>query len=446
MMSSSPPGPRGEPLFGSSRRYARDPFTFLSACERAYGDVVQFDLGPMNTYLLTDPADIERVLVSEADRYAKPEFQGDALGELLGKGLLLSEGQTWREQRRLASPAFEMGRLVDFADDIVAHNDDLLATWTDGDEVDVERAMTEVTLAVIVDLMLGTDLSDERVRTIREALEPMGARFEPDPIRFAAPEWLPMPGDGEYDRALDTMETVIEDIVRERRGTAGDPDADDGPQDLLSILLRAQRRGEQTERQIRDEVMTILLAGHDTTALTLTYTWYLLSQHPEAERRLHEELDEVVGDDRPTMADVANLDYAESVIDEAMRLYPPVYTMFREPTEPVELGGYRIPEDAAIMLSQWAMHRSERYWDRPERFEPERWGRDADRPNFAYFPFGGGPRHCIGKHLAKLEAKLILARTAGNYTLEYTRDGEPELWPTLTMHPRNGMPMRVRER
>jgi cytochrome P450 len=433
-------------LFGSSRRYASDPFRFLSACEQAYGDVVQFDLGPMDTYLLTDPTDVERVLVSEADRYRKPEFQDDALGDLLGKGLLLSEGQTWREQRELANPAFSPSRVMGFADDIVGHNDDLLADWTDGAQVDLELDMTQVTLAVIVDLMLGTDLNDRRVQTIREALVPLGARFEPDPVRFAAPQWLPMPGDSEYRNAVETLEGVIDDIVAERRGTYGDPATDEGPNDLLSILLRAHDRGEQSKTQIRDEVMTMLLAGHDTTALTLTYTWYLLSQHPEAERRVHEEIDEVLGDDRPTMADVGDLDYVERVIDEAMRLYPPVYTMFREPTEPVELGGYQIPEDSAIMLSQWAMHRSERHWDRPDAFDPDRWTRSTDRPRFTYFPFGGGPRHCIGKHLAKLEAKLILTRTAQQYRLEYLDDGEPDLLPSLTMHPRNGMPMRAHER
>jgi cytochrome P450 len=444
-MSSSPPGPDGEPFFGSSRRYARDPFRFLSACEQAYGDVVQFDFGPMATYLVTDPEDIEQVLVSDADLFGKPSFV-QALGDLLGKGLLLSEGQTWRDQRQLAAPAFKMDRLTGFADDIVTHSDEMLADWTDGGEVDIEQKMTQVTLAVIVDLMLGTDLNDRRVRTIREALEPLGARFEPDPIRSAAPEWLPMPGDSEYRQAVETMESVIDDIVTERRGTQGDAATGESPDDLLSILLRAQERGEQSDRQIRDEVMTILLAGHDTTALTLTYTWYLLSQHPDAERRIHAEVDEVVGDNRPTMADVAQLDYVQRVIDESMRLYPPVYTMFREPRQPVEVGGYRIPDDASIMISQWAMHRSERYWDEPDVFDPDRWTRDADRPRFTYFPFGAGPRHCIGKHLATLEAKLIVARTAQQHSLEYTREREPELRPTLTMHPRDGMPMRVHDR
>ena len=312
--------------------------------------------------------------------------------------------------------------------------------------VDVEEAMTRVTLGVITDLMLGSDLSDERVQTIREALEPLGARFEPDPVRFAAPPWLPMPGDGEYDTAVKTMESVIADIVAERRGSEGDPETDEGPNDFLSILLRAHARGEQTEQQIRDEMMTMLLAGHDTTALTLTYTWYLLSQHPAVEQRVHEELDEHLGDNPPRMADLPALDLVERVIDEALRLYPPVYVMFRDPNEPVTFDGYTVPEDAIIMLSQWAMHRSERFWDDPDRFDPDRWADDEHNPGFAYFPFGGGPLHCIGKHLAKLEARLILARTAQEYRLEDTREGELELWPTLTMHPRNGMPMRLQAR
>ncbi len=255
-----------------------------------------------------------------------------------------------------------------------------------------------------------------------------------------------MPGDSEYDAAVETMDAVIEDIVAERAGSEGDPESDDGPDDLLSILLRARGRGEQSRQQIRDEMMTMLLAGHDTTALTLTYTWYLLSRHPAVEAQLHEHLEAELGGRPPTMADVPDLDLVDRIVDEAMRLYPPVYVMFRAPTEPVTFDGYTVPEDGTIMLSQWATHRSKRFWDDPETFDPDRWAGESDRPRYAYFPFGGGPRHCIGKHLAKLEATLILARTAQEYRLEYTRDREVELRPTLTMHPRDGMPMRVHER
>ncbi|WP_123533155.1 cytochrome P450 [Halosimplex salinum] len=462
-MSETPPGPKGEPLFGSSRRYARDPFSFISALEEAYDDVANFDMGPMNTYMVTDPTDIERVLVSESDSFRKPDFQNDALGDLLGDGLLLSEGDTWQAQRKLATPAFQMSRLSGMADRITGHAESMVAGWSAGDTVDVESEMARVTLNVILDLMMGVELSPERVRTVQDQLEPLGRRFEPDPLRFAMPEWVPMPGDDEFEAAVNTLDAVLDEVIETRRGTEGvdgvsvvgrgDDGADaasdgDPPMDFLSVLLRAQNRGEQSAEQLRDEMMTMLLAGHDTTALTLTYTWFLLSEHPDAERRVQAEVDEVLGGDRPGMEHVREFEYLGWVIDEAMRLYPPVFTIFREPTEPVELGGYRVPSGATIMLPQWGVHRSERYWDDPESFDPERFSPDrrADRPRFAYFPFGGGPRHCIGKHLSLLEAKLIVATVVSEYELDFSGETPLELMPSLTMHPRQTMEMELVER
>ncbi|MDS0283130.1 cytochrome P450 [Haloarcula onubensis] len=445
-MAETPPGPKGEPLFGSSRTYASDPFRFISALESAYGDVAYFDMGPMETVMLSDPTAIERVLVSEADRFRKPDFQGDALGDLLGEGLLLSEGDTWETQRQLANPAFSMRRLAGMADRITGHAEDRLADWADGDVVNVERAMTRTTLDVILDLMMGVELSEARVETIEEQLMPLGQRFEPDPLRFAAPEWMPMPDDAEFDAAVETLDSILDDIIAVRERTAGS--GEDGPMDFLSVLIRARDDGVESPEQLRDEMMTMLLAGHDTTALTLTYTWFLLSEHPEVERRVHEELDEVVGDDRPGMEHVRRLDYLEWVIQESMRLYPPVYVLFREPTEPVELSGYPVEQGMTLMLPQWGVHRSERFYDDPETFDPERWRpeRAKERPRFAYFPFGGGPRHCIGKHLAMLEAQLIVAATAQRYELDFLGETPLELMPSLTAHPRQEMSMRVESR
>jgi len=445
-MRHTPPGPNGEPLFGSSRTYSRDPFRFVEAVESAYGDVARFDMGPLDTYMLADPVAIEQVLVSEADRFRKPDFQNDALGDLLGSGLLLSEGETWERQRTLANPAFSMSRLAGVGDRITDHAEDLVAHWVPGDEMDVERAMTTVTLDVILDLMLGVELPEERVRTIQDQLVPLGRRFEPNPFRFAAPSWMPLPGDGEFSTAIANLEDVLDDIIAQRERETGTED--DGPMDFLSVLLRARDRGEQSPEQLRDELMTMLLAGHDTTALTLTYTWFLLSEHPDVERRVHEEVDDVLAGERSAMAHVREFEYVERVINEAMRLYPPVYTLFRTPTEPVELSGYQIPEGASIMLPQWAVHRSDRFWDDPETFDPDRWRpeRQADRHRFTYFPFGGGPRHCIGKHLAMLEAQLILATIASDYSLKFLGETPLELQPSLTIHPRQTMRMRVEER
>ncbi|GAB6861091.1 cytochrome P450 [Haloplanus litoreus] len=444
---SRPPGPRGEPIFGNSRQYARDPFEFLTACESAYGDVVEVELGPLETYIATNPSDIERILVGDHEKYRKPEFQDDALGRLLGDGLLLSEGEQWREQRTLANPAFDMSRIAGIADTMTRHATAAVEEWNAGDDVDLELEMARLTVKIIADAMLGVDLGEERVRTIQENLEPLGARFEPNPIRFVTPDWLPTRENRAYEAAVRTLEDVVADIVAERRGTEGSVDDEDPPMDLLSILLRAQNRGEQSDEQLRDEVVTMLLAGHDTTALTLTYAFYLLSQHPEAERRVHAELDSVL-DGPPTFADTRELTTLDRVLQETMRLYPPVYVMFREPVVDVKLDGYRVPEGAAIMLPQWAVHRSPRWWDDPGRFDPDRWTRErrADRPRFAHFPFGGGPRHCIGKQFSLLEAKLILAVVGREYSLEYARDEPFDLRGSLTMHPVDGMPMRVRER
>ncbi len=438
-MQTTPPGPRGEPLFGSGRQYSADPLRFVEDIERAYNGIAAFNMGPMETYFVAEPSAIEQILVSDADSYRKPDFQSDTLGDLLGDGLLLSEGDTWQQQRQLANPAFTMGRLAAFDDRIANHTEELLDRWAAGETRDMELEMTRVTIDVIADLMLGTELNERQLSHLRENLEPIGKQFEPDPVRFALPPWVPLPGDRAYQSAVSAVDDVVDEIIEQRRGTEGD---EDGPMDLLSILLRAQDRGEQSAKQLRDEVVTMLLAGHDTTALTLVFTWYLLSENPEKRERVYEEVDELDG--QPTIDDVQDFEYIEWTINEAMRLYPPVYALFREATEDVELLDYDVPEESMIMLSQWAVHRSPEYWDDPDEFRPERWA-DTDQTRFSYFPFGGGPRHCIGKNLAKLEAQIILAMVAEKYELDYTGP-ELELRPTLTLHPKDGMKMEISER
>ncbi|TKX80405.1 cytochrome P450 [Halorubrum sp. SD626R] len=464
-MSVTPPGPIGDPVFGNGRQYADDPFSFMRACADSYGDVVRFDLGPRETYLLTNPADVERVLVADADRYRKPQFGDDAMDTLLGNGLLMSEGETWQRQRKLANPSFHNRRIGALAGTMVDHTRSQLADWEGGDVVDVQLEVARLTVKIIVSAMFGADITDEEVKTVQEKLEPLGARFEPDPRRFLIPNWVPTRENREFDAAVDTLESVIDGIVDRRRGTERDPAADpagpegvavrgpagdadgDLPMDLLSVLLRARDRGEQTDENLRDELVTMLLAGHDTTALTLTYTFYLLSNHPEARERVAEEAATATEGGAPTAADARDMEFTERVLNEAMRLYPPVYTLFREPKLDVKIGGYRIPEGSALMLSQWVVHRSPRWYDDPEAFDPSRWTpeRRSGRPRFAFFPFGGGPRHCIGKAFSLLEAKLILAEVCSRYDLGY-EGPDLSLRGSLTMHPDHPVPMRIRER
>ncbi|MGM0449038.1 MAG: cytochrome P450 [Methanobacteriota archaeon] len=464
-MSVTPPGPLGDPLFGNGRQFADDPFGFLRACADSYGDVVRLDLGPRETYLLTNPADVERVLVADAERYRKPQFGDDAMDTLLGDGLLLSEGETWQRQRTLANPAFHNRRIGALAGVMADHAESHVAEWGDGDVVDLQLELARLTVKIIVTAMFGADIDDEEVKTVQENLEPLGARFEPDPRRYLIPDWVPTRENREFDAAIDTLESVIDGIVERRRGTERDPSVDpagpDGtgvrgppgdpdaalPMDLLSVLLRARDRGEQTDENLRDELVTMLLAGHDTTALALTYAFYLLSNHPEARERVESEAEEAVSTGRLTADTVRGMEYTERVLNESMRLYPPVYTLFREPKLDVKLGGYRIPEGSALMVSQWVIHRSERWYDDPETFDPDRWTseRRNQRPRFAFFPFGGGPRHCIGKAFSLLEAKLILATVCSRFELDY-EGPDLSLRGSLTMHPNHPVPMRIRER
>ena len=446
-MSTTPPGPTGVPLFGNGGQYARDPFAFISACEAAYGDVVHLDLGPRETYMLTNPRDVQRVLVSEWAKFGKPNLD-PAMDDLLGDGLLLSDGDRWQRQRELAGPAFDARRVGRLDGPIVDHTEAAIDDWADGDRVDVQLAMARITVRIIVTAMFGAELDDERLRRVQTSLEPLGQRFEPDPMRAVIPEWAPTESNRQFRRAVAELESVIDEILDERRGTARnhpDPGSDGLPMDLLSLLLRARSAGEQTDQQLRDELMTVLLAGHDTTALLLTYCYYLLSAHDEVRERVHAEIDAIEG--RPTAADVRDLTYTDRVLQETMRLYPPVYTLFREPKTDVRIAGYRIPAGSLVMLPQWGIHRSERWYDDPETFDPDRWRpeRRAARPRFAHFPFGGGPRHCIGKQLSLLEAKLILAVVGRRFRLSY--DGpELDLRGSLTMHPDHPMPVRVQER
>ena len=455
----------GDPLFGNGRQFADDPFGFLRACADSYGDVVRLDLGPRETYLLTNPTDVERVLVADAERYRKPQFGDDAMDALLGDGLLMSDGETWQRQRKLANPAFHNRRIGALDGVMAEHAETHVEDWQDGDVVDLQLELARLTVKIIVTAMFGADVTDEEVKTVQENLEPLGARFEPDPRRYLIPDWVPTRENREFDAAIDTLESVIDDIVARRRGTErdpsvdpagpdgtgvrgppGDPDAD-LPMDLLSVLLRARDRGEQTDENLRDELVTMLLAGHDTTALALTYAFYLLSNHPEARERVEREAIEATTDGLPTAADARGMEYTERVLNESMRLYPPVYTLFREPKLDVKLGGYRIPEGSALMVSQWVVHRSERWYDDPEAFDPDRWTpeRRSQRPRFAFFPFGGGPRHCIGKALSLLEAKVILATVCSRFELDY-EGPDLSLRGSLTMHPNHPVPMRIRER
>jgi cytochrome P450 len=437
-----PPGPRGVPVAGSLPEYARDPFAFLTGLRESYGDIAAFDLGPNRTYLLTTPDAVERVLVTDESNFSKPEFQSDLLGELLGEGLLLSEGDRWKQRQAIANPAFAPDRIASLAPTMAARAAAMVDRWSDGDERDVEWEMTRTTLEIIVEAMFGIDLEPGRARQIRLLLEPVGAQFEPDPRRAVIPDWLPTPERREFDRSIAELERIVDLFVARRKARGVGPD----DRDLLALLLGARERGAIDERGIRDELLTMLLAGHDTTALALTYAWALLSDNPELEARVQEEVDALFAgleDQRSiTAVDVRELTTLRNVLRETMRLYPPVYVLFRQAEVPVSFSGYRLPEGSLVALSQWVCHRDPRYFDRPTQFDPDRW-LEPTHPTYAYFPFGAGPRSCIGKGFTMLEAPIIAALVAREFELRRIDEEPLELRGSLTAHPEGGMPMEV---
>ncbi|WP_137286821.1 cytochrome P450 [Halorussus salinisoli] len=437
----TPPGPNGLPVVGSLPTYARDPFDFERRMHREYGDVVRWKLPGGWMYHLADPDHIEHVLVQNNGNYVKGEAFQETLGPVLGNGLLNAEGEFWRRQRHLVEPAFHPDRISTYAEMMVDASERGTTGWRDGETRDVHAEMTALTLEIVGRALFGVDLRDESVR-VGEALEVVmaGSEFS---LTDLLPEAIPTPGRRRFDAAVETLERVVARIVRERKRNPTD-------EDVVSMLLSARdEAGEgMSDRQVYDEVMTLLLAGHETTALALTFTFFLLAQHGDVERKLVAELERELGGDPPTMADVGDLTYLERVVQESMRLYPPVPGIVREPVEDDRVGDYRIPAGVTVSMSQHVVHRDPRWYDDPMAFRPERWtdGFRESLPRLAYFPFAAGPRRCIGDRFALLEARLVLATILQEYHLELVSSPALDLRPSITARPKNPVEMKVHER
>ena len=402
------------------------------------------------TLLVNDPAGIRHVLLDNAGNYTKTLITRELVEPGLGQGLLTSEGETWRRHRRIMAPAFDHRSIVGYAPIMTAIAEDFRDRWTAqpaGETLDVAREMMHATLLIIARTMFSSD-SDAIVEIVEHAVGRYQNEIRPGLLDLLGlPDWVPRPGRRRRaDRALGAFNREIERLIAERtrQGAAG-------PRDLLGRLLAA--RDEETgsgmsRREIRDQVVTIFMAGHETTALALTWTWYLLALHPAAEARLHGELAAVLGGRAPGHDDLAKLPYTRMVIEEAMRLYPPAHTISREATDADSVGGHRIAPGTVILIAPWVVHRHRRLWETPERFDPERFApaRSAARPRYAYLPFGAGPRICIGAAFAMAEAMLVLATLAQRCRLRLAAGHRVEPQGLITLRPRTGMTMTVEPR
>jgi cytochrome P450 len=417
-MPVQPPGPRGTRLLGSLEEFTPDPPRFLSGLARRYGPVVRFRLGPSRVTLISDPDLIEEVLVRSAASFRKDVDTRD-VGSIVGEGLLTSEGEPWKRHRRLLAPPLQPHHLESYVRDITALAENYSAELGEGQVRDVSLDMKHLTLRIVSRTLLGVEL--------REEVEAIGTGLDASLLALDRlwhswlrlfPRWLPVGPRRELGREVRRLDTILYRIIEQRRKS------DPGRSDVLSILMRSD--GSFSDRELRDEAMTMLMAGHETTGLALSYALYLLAEHP-------------------TEPDEASLD---AVLRETMRLYPPAWAIGREPLDDIDIGGFRIPRGSQIWLSQWVMHHDERWFPEPEEFRPERWKDGlADRlPRFAYFPFGGGPRTCIGSHFAMLEMKIVLRAILARARFERCPGRELKVYPTVTLRPVGGVELRVRAR
>ena len=456
-----PPGPEGMPLLGNTVEMRKDVLSMFMRGLQDYGDTVRFRFGPFDFVTIHRPEDIRAVLLERVEDFPKsPSYDGLRL--VVGEGLLTSSGSFWKRQRKLATPAFHHKRLVEFCETMVRCSSEQADAWDaeveaagdrgqrEGVVVDVHEQMLALTFRIVGLTLFSTELSGH-AGAMGPALETVleHANHVVTTMFLTPPAWVPTPRNLRFRRALETVDKIVLDIISARRQAV--ERGEDPGSDLLGMLMAAtDETGSErmTDAELRDEVTTLVLAGHETTAQTLTWTAMLLSQHPEVERKVLAEIAEVCGDRPPSFADLKALAYTGQVVDESMRLYPPAWLFERQARVDCELGGYRIPAHTMIAVCPWTLHRHPDFWDNPEGFDPDRFSpeRVAERPRYAYLPFGGGPRQCIGTNFALYEAKLVLATLLQRYRFELLPGQDLRPDAAVTLRPAHGMKMRLRPR
>lgn len=437
MSRLTPPGPHATPPTALLYAMRRDPIGFFTGLAAEYGDIVRFQLGAENSYyFLNHPDLIKEVLVNQDDHFTK-WFAVDRIKEVLGQGLFVSEGDFHSRQRRLSQPAFHRHRIAQYADAMVQLTEDLRESWSGKATVDLCQEMNSLAMQIVAKTLFGADMSGEAVE-IREALSEILDQFERST--------LPEADRADFEAARARLDAAIYRIIKERRASGEDRG------DLLSMLLAAHdAEGDgqgMTDVQLRDEAMTIFLAGHETTANAMAWCWYLLSTNPECATRFYAEVDEVLGQRRAGLEDVPKLAYTTKVFAESLRLYPPIWVVGRCAKVDCEIGGYTIPANSVVLLSQYVTQRDPRYFPEPSQFDPERWTPEAKaaRPKFSYFPFSSGSRSCLGEPFAWVEGVLCLATLAQTHRFQLVPGHRIVLQPQLTLRAKYGIRMQVERR
>jgi cytochrome P450 len=443
-----PPGPKGLPVLGSALSLRRDVLGMLTRVAREYGDIAHIPLLLQSRILVSSPEWIEDLIVRQPQKFDKGPGLKDASRRLLGQGLLTSEGELWRRQRRLAQPAFHRQRIGEYAQVMVEQAAAHTRDWREGETRDMAEEMMALTLMIAVKTLFGIEFTEEAKRVGPAVTLLM--RYQLGRLRspLKIPMHWPTPSNLRAERAYQFLDSLVYGIIEERRRRreAGEPEG----RDVLSLLMNAMDEdgSRMTAKQLRDEVMTLFIAGHETTAVTLGWLWHLLAHHPQVEARLCEELQNVLGGRAPTPEDLARMPYLDAVVHEVLRLYPAAYVLQRTSVEPFDLAGYHFPVNTTVIMSQWIVHRDPRLFDAPEEFRPERWldGLESRLHPYAYFPFGGGPRRCIGQIFALMEAALVAATLAQKFRFTEPEGTSAVPEPLVTLRAKGGLPMKVEVR
>ncbi len=438
-----PPGPKGPPILGMLPKIQREGPTLFQRLARKYGDVVFMRVPGQNVYVLTHPDMTREVLVTQQHRFKKSRILERAT-ILLGSGLLTNEGMSHRRQRRLVQPAFHRDRLAGYARIMADRACAARDQWHDGETLDMFRQMLPLTLDIISRTMFSSQVEGD-AKEIERTLEHVFGLFDLLVMPFSEYlQKLPLPSVLRFRAARKRLDSMIYRLIAQRRASGEDKG------DLLSMLLMAQDDeggGGMTDVQVRDELLTLFLAGHETTAVALTWIWYLLSQNPKVQAKMHEEIDSVLGIRAPSLDDLPNLPYTNAVFAEGLRLYPPAWAIARRALEDVQLGEYLVPKGNIVLLCTFVTHRDPRWYSEPEEFWPDRWlEENLERPKFAYFPFGGGARVCIGERFAGMEGPLLLAAIAQKWRFTHEPGHVVEPRAQLTLRPRYGMRMTAMAR
>ena len=444
MENSKPPGPKGVFLLGNIRQFqGTDRLEFLQSCQRQYGDVVHFRLLNRDVYQFNHPDHIHQILVKDAALFHKSPMFKRVTQDIIGNGLLTSDGDFHRRQRRLMQPAFHPRRIATYADVMVDYTGRMLDDWQNGAVYDLHEAMMKLTMQIVAKTLFDADVSKEADaigQAITIGVETAGERIT---RAFQLPDWLPTAGNRQRRRSAQLLEETIMGMIDERRASGEDKG------DLLSMLLLAQDEDDgrmMTDQQVRDEATTLFIAGHETTANALSWILYLLAQHPEVEAKLLDELETLLAGRPPTVDDLHRLRYTEMIVKESMRLYPPAWIISRFATEDVEVGDYTLKAGSIVLISQYVMHRHPDHWAEPECFIPERFEDESRIHKYVYFPFGGGPRICIGNHFALMEATLVLATLMQRIQFALEPGQQIKPLPLITLRPSPAILMRVAAR